>query len=128
MLRDVARGAEELVCVLVLRGSCEKKERRRRDGVVEIIFLIPQRHLTTVSRVPCVNTIAAVFKLRNIVWLSGSVLGMNRQLVVSSWLTGWLTLKFAQLSSYCLASAVASRLQQMSVNKGILKVRPLSGL
>lgn len=37
---DVARGAEELVCVLVLRGSCEKKERRRRDGIVEIIFVV----------------------------------------------------------------------------------------
>lgn len=24
---DVARGAEELVCVLVRRGSCEKKEK-----------------------------------------------------------------------------------------------------
>lgn len=85
---DVARGAEELVCVLVLRGSCEKKERRRRDGIVEIIFLVPQHRLTTVSRVLCVKTTAVVFKVQNIVWLSGSVLDMIRQLVVSSWLTG----------------------------------------
>ncbi len=88
MLCDVARGAEELVCVLVLRGSCEKKERRRRDGIVEIIFLVPQHHLATVPRVPCVNTTAVVSKVQNIVWLSGSVLDMNRQVVVSSWLTG----------------------------------------
>ena len=52
---DVARGAEELVCVLVLRGSCEKKERRRRDGIVEIIFLVLRHHLTIVSLVPCVK-------------------------------------------------------------------------
>ena len=69
MLCDVARGAEELVCVLVLRGSCEKKERRRRDGIVEIIFLVPQHHPTSVSRVPCVNTPAVVFKVQNIAWL-----------------------------------------------------------
>lgn len=66
MLCDVARGAEELVCVLVLRGSCEKKERRRRDGIIEIIFLVPQHQFTIVSRVSCVNTTAAAFKVQNI--------------------------------------------------------------
>lgn len=87
---DVARGAEELVCVLVLRGSCEKKERKKGGDVTGLLNLFswfPQRQLTTVSWVPCVNTTAVIFKVRNIVWLSGSVLDMNRQLVVSSWLT-----------------------------------------
>lgn len=89
VLCDVARGAEELVCVLVLRGSCEKKERRRRDGVVEIIFLVPQRYLSKVPLVSCVNTTTVVLRVGNIVWLSGSVLDMKRQAVVSSWMASW---------------------------------------
>lgn len=111
MLCDVARGAEELVCVLVLRGSCEKKERRRRDGIVEIILLVPQHHLT--SRVPCAHTTAAAFKVHGNVWLSGGVLESTS---CGFQLARGETLTFARLSSVTsLASAVASCLQLMSV-------------
>ena len=39
---DVARGAEGLVCVLVLRGSCEKKEKGGDvTGLLKFIFSVP---------------------------------------------------------------------------------------
>lgn len=72
VLCDVARRAEELVCVLILRGSCEKKERRRRDGIVEIIcffFLVPN-HVASVPRVLCVDTTAAVSSGSQVAYLT----------------------------------------------------------
>lgn len=83
----MARGAEELVCVLVLRGSCEKKERRRRDRIVEIVFSVPPPLTPAHHSVPgSVCELQRCYLKLYIAWLSGNVLVTNLRVVVCSWL------------------------------------------